>query len=282
MFDREALNITENTILAESYGREVRFGNQVTRVKNDAALKGQGQSGALLEAMSDVCAEEAEARADRIWRVMHRAIVATGVTFSPELASELISAFDGIFLRYASAAIERQFEEVLKNLGIPDATFARTPFSDRVFGARQMVRAEIELFARSLERKPEFERGASSSVFNIYGPVGALQTGPGSSASVVQNLDGATRSQLIEALGQLAEQVAKAATLDSWRVDEIQTALDETRAELGKPRPGQTMLMAKLQVVANLVSSATQIAPALKSGYEALRSLLAAHGFVLP
>jgi hypothetical protein len=157
-----------------------------------------------------------------------------------------------------------------------------TGFYSRVIGARQSAYAEIDLFARSLERRAKFERGASQAVYNFYSPVGAVQTGPGASASVVQNLEGAARQELAEALGRIADQLSDTIGLDAARSAELRDAVKEAQEELQKVRPTGTMLMAKLQGAASLISAAVQVAPALRSGYDAVRAILVAHGISLP
>ena len=89
MFDREALRIAQKTIDAELPARRVKFANELGRAKSEIILKGGGQSGAMLHGVAEVCATEAEARADRLWRILYRAIIATGVEWSSDLADQL-------------------------------------------------------------------------------------------------------------------------------------------------------------------------------------------------
>jgi hypothetical protein len=283
MFDREAVKIAEKTIFGELPARRVKFGYALGRVRSNAVMQGALQSSGLLFSVADVCATEIEARADRFWEVLHRAIIATGVEWSPEMADQLKKEFNDLLLRYCFAEIEREFYSTSERLKLSTQASITTGFESRVFGARQTVEAEIELFARSLERRQSVqEHSTRSTVFQIYAPVGAIQTGAGATARVVQNLDGAARQQLTEVLAQIVGDLKEVVEIDAERAGEIGRAIAETRQELERARPSKTMLLAKLQGVASILSAAVQVAPVLRSSYEAFRAILAAHGFPLP
>src|ERR1044071_675704 len=60
---------------------------------------------------------------------------------------------------------------------------------------------EVEAAHRRPDQPTEhFESEAFRSVVNVYGPVGALMTGAGATASVVQNLSGTDRAEILKAL----------------------------------------------------------------------------------
>ena len=97
----------------------------------------------------------------------------------------------------------------------------------------------------------------------------------------MQNFD-AARKEFTDLLGQIESQLAEATTLEATQVAELRDAINETREEMEKSRPSNPMLFAKLQVIASLISTAIQSAPVLRSGYEALRNVLATYGIALP
>jgi hypothetical protein len=124
-------------------------------------------------------------------------------------------------------------------------------------------------------------QSGGDTIFQIYAPVGVIQTGADAKANLVQNFD-AARKEFTDLLRQIESQLAAATTLEATQAAELRDAISETREEFVKSRPSTPMLFAKLQVIASLVSTAMQYAPVLKSGYEALRSALAMYGITLP
>ncbi len=286
MFDPEALKIARESIAGEASVHKSQFDLGIARLRSEAIARGALGGSGYFFALSNLCASEMEAGADRAWRIIHRAVVATGAEYSADLAEKLKSAFEDIFREYCYAQpqclLGTEITQARRGIGIPQQDSEVNPalraFEERTIGARRRFYAEIDLFARSLQRRPSFERGAGNNVFQIYAPVGAIQTGAGSSATVAINLDGAAKRQLVDVLEQLSVQLSDAAGLVAEDVDEIRAAIEETRQYLEKPRPGATTLLMKFQTVMTLVSSAIQIAPSLGPVYESLRAILVAHG----
>jgi hypothetical protein len=82
MFDPQALRIAQKTIDGELPARHLKFVREIERAKS----RDGRNSVAMLDAVAEVCATELEARTDRFWRILHRAIIATGVEWTPDLA----------------------------------------------------------------------------------------------------------------------------------------------------------------------------------------------------
>jgi hypothetical protein len=151
MFDPKTLTIARHTIDAARFAQHTRFEDEVSRVENAFASCAASHSGARVQAVADVCATEIETRAIGVWANLHRALVATGVRSSPELASELKTVFNDLFMTYCCEEPERKFNAVRESLGgVAIAGRAATGFEGRVYGARRRIEAEIDLFVRSL------------------------------------------------------------------------------------------------------------------------------------
>jgi hypothetical protein len=282
MFDAQVTGIVQRGVEARRFAWSARFQDEIGRVENDLALRGLGDSGALLKAVADACIKEIESRAADIWEDLYRALVATGVRSSPELPTELKRFFNELFRVYTDEP-QRRFEGTYDRIGGGSpALRTAVGFDGRVYGARARIESEIELFSRSLERRSHMNQSGGDTIFQIYAPVGVIQTGADAKADIVQNLNTGARKEFTELLRQIEDQLAETRTLEATQVAELRDAINETREEMGKPRPSRAMLFAKLQVIASLISAATQSAPVLKSGYESLRTALAAHGIALP
>ena len=281
MFDEQVTGIVQRGVDARRFAWSTRFQDEIARVENDLAQRGLGNSGALLKAVADACVKEIDMRAADIWEDLYRALVATGVQPSPGLPTELKRFFNELFRVYTDEP-QRRFDGTCDRMGgISPAVRTATGFDGRVYGARARIEAEIDLFSRSLERRSHMSQSGGDTIFHFYAPIGVVQTGVDAKASVVQNLD-AARKEFTELLSQIESQLAAATTLQATQAAELRDAIDETRKEMGKFRPSASMLFAKLQVIASLISTAMQSAPVLKSGYEALRNALAIYGITLP
>jgi hypothetical protein len=281
MYDLEAIRIVERGVDARRFAWSTRFQDEIGRVENDLASRGLGHSGALLKAVADVCVKEIETRATDIWEDLYRALIATGVRPSSELSTELKRFFNELFRIYTDEP-QRRFDGACDRMGGIDATLRMAMgFDGRVYGARARIESQIDLFARSLEQGSRMNKVGGDTIFQIYAPVGVIQTGAGAKANLVQNFD-AARKEFTDLLGQIESQLAEATMLEATQVAELRDAINETREEMEKSRPSRPMLFAKLQVIASLISTAIQSAPVLRSGYEALRSVLATYGIALP
>jgi hypothetical protein len=236
MFDPEAIKIAVESIQAELPVRKWHFDLEVSRVHSNAVQSGGIGGSSYLFLLANACASEAEAAADRNWRILHRVLVTTGVEYSDDLATLLKSEFEDIFRRYCWARPQQVItDEVNKRPmastggGGPGVNPALMVFEERVIGTRQRFDAEIELFARSLKRRPNFERGVGRPAFQFYAPVGAIQTGDASSATVTLNFDGAARQEVVEALDKFSGELSRAAGLLTEDRDEIRDAITEAR-----------------------------------------------------
>ncbi|MGO9449851.1 MAG: hypothetical protein ACLQDV_02220 [Candidatus Binataceae bacterium] len=70
MLDQEAMQIARNRFAAESPRRHHFFHTELQRAQNDLVTKGQGKSGAFIQAVADVCAKEVEDAGDQLWEIV--------------------------------------------------------------------------------------------------------------------------------------------------------------------------------------------------------------------
>jgi hypothetical protein len=70
MLDQEAMQIARDRLTAESAKRHYFFHAELQRAQSELATKGSGRSGALIQAVADVCAKEIEDLGDQLWEMV--------------------------------------------------------------------------------------------------------------------------------------------------------------------------------------------------------------------
>jgi hypothetical protein len=278
-FDPEAIEIARQTVESELPARRRALNREIGQIRSEFNRHGQMDSLGLFESIADACAREIESGAARLWEIIHRCVLDTGVEPDDDLANGLNREARNLLDHYCVADAEGMFNYEVQRSKLPPDIKEGAGFRVRVIGARQKLHAEIRLFALSLKNQAR-ARGASSGgpVFHVYAPVGAIQTGAASQAFVNQELDAGERTQLLAALQRIAAGIGNTSVFTATRASEIREVVEDTRAELEKSRPNRTLLWAKLSAVASMIRAV----PVLDSGYQVIRAIAAAHGIALP
>jgi hypothetical protein len=221
-------------------------------------------------------AQEVGRRADVIWRNLHRAHNSKGAPYSYRLRHDLREEF------------RAQIDSVLSDLSprfqtdMKDAPRAATQRSwNAQLGDaqdRELARyeAEIEHYVASLETTRA--RGAEPTAsYVVHGNVGAIVSGAGASANVVQNIATDQREALLKALELVKQTIGAAPDLvDTDRAELIDLA-EEAAAEVSKEKPNGRRLGFALQSL----TAAVQGIASGPGAYEVLRAAAAAIGVLL-
>jgi len=107
--------------------------------------------------------------------------------------------------------------------------------------------------------------------FTINGPVGALQSGVGSVAHVIQNVSG-NKEDLLKILAEIRDTAQK--KLPTEKSSQIVTLVDDTREELALPDPNRRKLSERLSALGNII----QTTDSLVNLYGPLMTLLKSLG----
>ena len=167
MLDQEAMQIARKRLSAEMPRRHHLFHAELQRAQSQLATKGLGRSGALIQAIADVCAKEIEDAAVRLWEVVYELLRETSDLPSDEAVRTLSSQIDELWVPYCSAEPEREFEAICERDGASREQRNATHFRDRTIGARMRIQAEIDGFVRSMRsRAPSTSGGAGNR--NIF------------------------------------------------------------------------------------------------------------------
>ena len=145
------------------------------------------------------------------------------------------------------------------------------------------VSTEIDLFALNLVQragtgKTQRQREGPQAVFNIYSPVGAIQTGSGATANIVQNLGSQDRDLLIKALELTKQALSSVDEIPGNPKEEVVELVEEAKTEVAKTKPNGVRLTSILTAIATAIQTAGSLQPA----YQALKAALLPLGILLP
>lgn len=276
MLDQKITQLADKMIRIQFEEREEQLRRDIDLAQSKMAIKGLGHGSAVVRAVYDLCAHDVEIRALIVWQNLVRVLSNAGVLPSEGLAEDLKEAV----LKYVPSIYSYPhecLEKVVRLIGIGSANPLTVP-RDR---AVMKVNAEIELFVLSLHRRTEAKEKQGESpqpVFNFYSPVGAIQTGPGATATVVQMLGPQDREALRNALDRLKQDLTEVEKLPGYEKDEVLDFIEEGRAEVEKARPNSMRLTSVFSAIATAIQTAGSLQPA----YQVLKAALLPLGIALP
>jgi hypothetical protein len=134
---------------------------------------------------------------------------------------------------------------------------------------------ELKL-AAAASAPPTTSQGAPS--FAFHGPVGVIQTGSGSQATVHQHIDAGLRNEIASALQSLLEQLDKPENNSIGNRVELRELIVEAKAEAEKPEANTLKLSSSLRTIAETSKFVGSLGPA----YQVLKPLLGFFGMHLP
>jgi hypothetical protein len=144
---------------------------------------------------------------------------------------------------------------------------------------REIVRvtSEVDLMAASATGAAEIA-GSQSPGMVFHGPVGVVQTGPGSFGVAVQHIDQTATDAIRKALDEITTALSAGIEEPSFNVQDVSEMVEQSRAELDKTKPNAPKLVAMLSGIGSVIS----YVPKLRAAYETLKWALAFVGVTLP
>ena len=278
MLNLKVTELARNMIQVQFDERRKQLRQDIMRVKNEIAIRGMLRSSMTLSRICDLYINEIQIRASIVLKVFIR-ILSTEVYPSEELASDLKSEME----KYLFDILSELNKDLHKTVGSIKSVVTDEQVDkllDSAYGhALKKIGTEIELFVLSLSRAKEREgqSGSSQAIYNFYSPVGAVQTGPGATATVTQNLNSENREALLYALDDIKKYLESEENLD-FPKEEILELVDESCVELKKPNPNGMRLRAVLTTVAITI----QTVGSLQQAYQVVKSALSLFGVYLP
>ncbi len=278
MLNLKVTELARNMIQVQFDERRKQLRQDIMRVQNEMTTRGILRSSMTLSRIRDLYINEIQIRASIVLKVFIR-ILSTEVYPSEELASDLKREME----KYLFDILSELNKDLHKTVGSIKSVVTDEQVDkllDSAYGhALKKIGTEIELFVLSLSRAKEREgqSGSSQAIYNFYSPVGAVQTGPGATATVTQNLNSENREALLYALDDIKKYLESEENLD-FPKEEILELVDESCVELKKPNPNGMRLRAVLTTVAITI----QTVGSLQQAYQVVKSALSLFGVYLP
>jgi hypothetical protein len=277
MLNKDVVRIAEERLLLEIGEQTDSLNQEINRSERAAAASGSSRSGPAFRGLTNLYILYIRNRAQLVWQTLFRFLTTTGISYSDTLAEELKKLL-------AKHLPENLFKDILQQkatlVGQPDSFTRLGPELDAArIAALAKVGTEIDLFVLSLKQKVEMkEKENSSTVFNIYSPVGAIQTGDSSIANVTQSIDSDVRDQLSKVLEEISSRLLQEDILLPNPKAEIIEIIQEGQEELKKQSPNITKLRGMLSSVGTSIHTIASMKPA----YETLKWALTFLGISLP
>jgi len=280
MIDQEIAKIANNRIRIEIGEQKSRLHSEIGRIKVERRNEVSLDSSATIVDIANLCIDTIKNRAQLVWQTLFRFITTAGISYSPELSDEL----KGLVAQHLSEKLG-DFRDLIKPAGtlITGSPSLYASIWRDLDSARKQallkVGTEIDLFVHSLKRKADTAKnGTSSTVFNIYSPVGSIQTGDNSIANVTQNIDTEVKEQIRKALEEINSTLTRSEVETPTPKGELIEVVQESQVELQKEKPNVTRLKSLLTTVGTSI----QVVSSLKPAYETLKQALTFIGISLP
>jgi hypothetical protein len=251
---------------------------EITIMKEEASRYGRLGSSAWLSSLTEKFGTFIKARGDLVWSVVVRTVSIGGVEDIQTLAEDLRAIVD-LQLEENHHEISELFS---KEFGAYIARNSATYFEElnRARSQSQLkISSEIDLFVVSLKRRMATSNEKDqANVFNIYSPVGTIQTGTGSIAHVTQNVDTASMQALSQAFDSVERALHTIRYLDLPREQEVVELVREGSAEVQKDSPNMIKINTYIMTIASIIQGIGALGPA----YALLKSAALPFGIVLP
>jgi len=144
-------------------------------------------------------------------------------------------------------------------------------------GPRLISRLTTELQLVAAAARARTDQSPTGSV-TIHGPVGVVQTGVASQASVVQHIDAGTKAQLISGLQLYLDEITKPENQGLQNKDQIRDLISDTKSELEKPEPNSLKVGSGLRTIVETTKFVGSLGPA----YQVIKPFLGLFGIHLP
>lgn len=276
MLDPKVAQVSDGLIEHTLIERRRMFSRDLQAIGAELNARGLFHSGVHLQKAMDLCVHELALRAHIIFQTDVRVLSQLNVAPYADMKEDLrrrLEQFLPLADDYSSALQDLQSRLGLK--AHPD--FRIHEPRAHVLGK---LGGEIDLLVESLIRRQReaTNQSGGSPTLNIYGTVGALQTGAGSTANVVQHISSDDKKALLEALAAVQQALANLPEPSPFHKGEVLDIVHEVSSELGKSEPNRIKVTSALRAIGETI----RLAGSMNGAYQLLKTALLPFGIMLP
>jgi len=222
MLDPQVVALANDRIRLEIAEQNKRVSEDISRINSEMAMRGTLRSGGTIKRITSLCSDATKDRAQLAWATFFRFLTTGGIKYYDGLAEEL-KRIVAQHLPESLDDLKGYVKRTVENIGISNLDSQMLQMvEDARTAALAKINGEIDLFVIALrEREKMSNEKSDQNVFNIYSPVGAIQTGPNAIAYPTQYLDSATQERLLNALKVVEEALANTDSLPGHPKSEI-------------------------------------------------------------
>lgn len=275
MFSEKFMERANRLIEIQFAERRKQIPVEISTVKSKHAAIGALHSSTTVLHIKEICEREIEIRAVIAWQSLIRVLQTLGHESSDDIAGDL--------KQFMRESINSSYAELTHLLGQNLMNMMKLE-QVAMEGARDHVIAkheiEIDLYVDTREKRSgQHDAGTEQApTYHFYGNVGAVQTGPGALANIVQNLGREDQEAINQALSLARDAIAAANEIAEVKRNELVEIIDEARNDLDRGNPNGTKLHSLFTTVATTIQTLASAQPA----YQALKGALIPLGIMLP
>lgn len=276
MLDPNAAKISDALIENELTERRQVLERELVTIAQELNARGLFHSGAHVQKAWDLCVRELHIRAQLIFQTDVRVLSQLTIAPYPELKDDLrkrLERFLPLTDDYSGA-----LQNLQSRLGLQSMPQLR--IHEPREQVLRKIGGEIDLLVEGLLRRQQEAATlpAGMTTLNIYGAVGALQTGSGATSHVVQHINSEDKKALLEALAAVQQALIKLQEPSPFHKGEVLEVVHEVTSELSKTEPNHLKLKSALKAVGESI----RLAGSMNGAYQLLKTALLPLGIMLP
>jgi len=276
MIPSETKNLFQNIVTHEMFEMDRMLERVQDASISNMASRGMAQSSNMMHLLTQNATNSLKTRAQFILGQLLRCLAACHVPLETATVTEALGLLRDAIQTEARNVGARLFQYP----GFASASFEHAKRQLQAQydqeGPRLIDRLSTELKLAAAASQGSPSQGAPS--FTFHGPVGLVQTGDGSQATVHQHVDANVRNQTVSALQLVLAQLDKSESNSIGNRADLRELIVETKAEAEKTECNNLKLGSSLRTIAETMKFVGSLRPA----YEVLKPLLSYFGIHLP
>jgi hypothetical protein len=276
MIPPETNTLFQNVVTHEMFEMDRMLADVQDAALADAASRGMAQSGIAMHLVTQNATNSLKTRGQFILGQLLRCLAACHVPLDTETVTEALQLLRDTIQTQANDVGVRLFQNPVFSFGGFEQARRHIQAQYDQEGPRLIDRLSTELKLAAAASQGSSSQGAPSLTF--HGPVGLVQTGDGSQATVHQHINANVKNEIASALQLFLEQLNKSESSSIGNRADLRELIVEAKAEVEKPECNTLKLGSSLRTIAET----TKFVGSLRPAYEVLKPLLSHFGIHLP